>query len=79
MSRRERIIQYVKSTIDTDFDAERHELGPMLDSVSLLQFIAFIDEELGVPLDLPSLRIDMFADVESVVRTLEAYEPEGYS
>jgi acyl carrier protein len=71
VSLRERIVAYVRSACDPEFDADRHELAPLLDSVALLQLIAFIDGELGVNLDLASLRIDMFATVESVVRTIE--------
>jgi acyl carrier protein len=71
VSLRERIITYVRSACDPEFDAERHELAPLLDSVALLQLIAFIERELGVSLDLSSLRLEMFASVESVVRTIE--------
>jgi acyl carrier protein len=77
VSLRERIIAYVKSACDPEFDAERHELAPLLDSVALLQLIAFIDRELGVNLDLAYLRLDMFASVESVVRTIEELRASG--
>ncbi|HEY8946552.1 MAG TPA: hypothetical protein VIM73_20010 [Polyangiaceae bacterium] len=71
MDRRDKLVRFIQKTVDAGFDAERHELGPLLDSVSLLQLIAFIDQELGVPLDLPSLRLEMFATVDSVLRLVE--------
>lgn len=76
MNRRDKIIGYVRTSVDPGFDADQHELAPILDSVSLLQLIAFIEQDLGVALDLPSLRLEMFASVDSVVRTLDECEPE---
>lgn len=76
MSRREKIVEYVRATVDADFDPDLHELAPILDSVSLLQLITFIDQDLGVALDLPSLSLETFATVDSVVAALESYDPE---
>ena len=79
MTRRERLVTYLRATIDPNYDADQHELGLLLDSVSLIQLITFIDEELGVSLDLPSLRLEMFMNMESLLHTLAEYVPEPLS
>lgn len=79
MNRREQLITYLRSSIDPNFDADQHELGSLLDSVSLIQLITFIDEELGISLDLPSLRLEMFMTVESLLHMLAEYAPEPMS
>jgi len=77
VNRREKITTYIKTTLDSDFDADRHELAPLLDSVSLLQLIAFIEQEMGIALDLPSLRLEMFRNVDSIVHALDGFSPEA--
>lgn len=76
MKRRQLLVDYVRSSVDPAFDPDEHELAPILDSVSLLQLITFIDQDLGVPLDLPSLSLDMFASIDSVLGVLDEYAPE---
>ena len=43
---------YVRETVDQEFDPDGQQLTQILDSVSLLQLIMFIDQELGITLDL---------------------------
>lgn len=76
MSRRQLIVDYVRTNVDPEFDPHQHELAPILDSVSLLQLITFIDQDLGVALDLPSLSLDMFASIDALMTELERYAPE---
>lgn len=77
MTRRERLVAYVRESVDPEFDPGQQRLTEIMDSVSLLQFIMFIDQELGIPLDLSGLGIEMFATIDTVVRTLEEMSPEG--
>jgi acyl carrier protein len=77
MTRRERIIVYVREAVDPEFNPDQQRLMEILDSVSLMQFILFIDQELGIPLDLSGLGIEMFTSVDTVVRALEELSPEG--
>ena len=76
MTRRERLVAYVREAVDPEFDPDQQQLTEVMDSVSLLQLIMFIDQELGVPLDLSGLGIEMFATVDTVVRGLEELSPE---
>ena len=76
MTRRERLVAYVRETVDPEFDPDQQQLTEILDSVSLLQFIMFIDQDLGVPLDLSGLGIEMFTSIDTVVRRLEELSPE---
>ncbi len=76
MSRRERLVAYVRETIDPEFDPDRQQLMELLDSVSLLQFIMFIDQELGITLDMSALRVEMFTTIDTVVAGLEAHDAE---
>jgi acyl carrier protein len=76
MTRRERLVAYVRETVDPEFDPDQQQLTEVMDSVSLLQLIMFIDQELRVPLDLSGLGIEMFATVDTVVQRLEELSPE---
>jgi acyl carrier protein len=74
MSYREQIVSYIRTYVDPEFDADSDVLTQVLDSVSLLQLVVFIDQELGIPLELSNLTLDTFASVDSVVEVLSAYE-----
>ena len=52
MSRYERIVGYIRENMEPEFDPGEDALSQVLDSVSLLQLITFIDQDLGIPLDL---------------------------
>jgi acyl carrier protein len=77
MGLRERIVDYIKTQIDPDFDADADVLTQVLDSVSLLQLVLFIDQDLGIPLDLSNLTLDAFASVDTVVETLTGVQIEA--
>lgn len=70
---REKLIEYIRTNVDPEFDADEQALTQVLDSVSLLQLITYIDQELGIPLDMSSLTLDMFASLDTLLETLEAY------
>jgi len=74
MSYREQIVSYIRTYVDPEFDADSDVLTQVLDSVSLLQLVVFIDQELGIALELSNLTLDTFASVDSVVEVLSAYE-----
>jgi acyl carrier protein len=76
MRRREKLVAYVRETVDPEFDPDGQRLTEVLDSVSLLQLIMFIDQELGITLDLSGLSIEMFTTVDTVVQGLEQLSPE---
>lgn len=76
MNRRERLVQYVRENLDPEFDAEQQPLAQLLDSVSLMQLIMFIDQELRVPLDLSSLSLEWFATVDTLVAELNEMKKE---
>jgi acyl carrier protein len=76
MTRREKLVAYVRESVDPEFDPDQQQLTEVMDSVSLLQLIMFIDQELGVPLDLSGLGIEMFATVDTLVQRLEELSPE---
>jgi acyl carrier protein len=77
MTRRDRLVVYVREAVDPEFNPEQQRLIEILDSVSLMQFILFIDQELGIPLDLSGLGIEMFTTIDTVVQALEELSPEG--
>jgi acyl carrier protein len=77
MNRRERLVQYVRDNLEPEFDPERQPLTQLLDSVSLMQLIMFIDQELRVPLDLSSLSLEWFATVDTLVTELNEVKREG--
>lgn len=77
MGLRERIVKYIQTQIDPDFDADADVLTQVLDSVSLLQLVLFIDQDLGIPLDLSNLTLDAFASVDTVVETLTGGQIEA--
>ncbi|MFT3923462.1 MAG: hypothetical protein QM778_13080 [Myxococcales bacterium] len=79
MSRYERIVGYIRENMEPEFDPGEDALSQVLDSVSLLQLITFIDQDLGIPLDLEGLTLDRFSSVESVVQMLSEYGRESHT
>ncbi len=79
MSRYERIVDYIRENMEPEFDPGEDALSQVLDSVSLLQLITFIDQDLGIPLDLEGLTLDRFASVDSVVQMLSEYGRESHT
>lgn len=77
MTRKEKLILYVRETVDPEFDPVQQPLMQVLDSVSLLQLIMWIDQELGISLDLSGLSVEMFATVDTVVEGLAAVKSEA--
>lgn len=77
MSRRDKVIVYVRENLDGQFDPEQQPLIQLMDSVSLMQMIMWIDQELKVSLDLSNLSLEMFATVESLIQELNAIQPEA--
>lgn len=74
MKHREALVSYIHSHIDPHFDPDRDQLVQALDSVSLLQLVAFIDEQLGIRLDFGALTLDAFATVDVLLSSLRAWD-----
>jgi acyl carrier protein len=74
MSRFEQIVSFIQLQVEPEFDPTADALTQVLDSVSLLQLVEFIDSELGVQLDMSSLTLDAFATVDTVVAMLAEHE-----
>ena len=79
ISRYERIVGYIRENMEPEFDPGEDALSQVLDSVSLLQLITFIDQDMGIPLDLEGLTLDRFASVETVVQMLSEYGRESHT
>jgi acyl carrier protein len=77
MDLRERIVDYIQTQIDPEFDADADVLTQVLDSVSLLQLVLFIDQDLGIPLDLSNLTLDAFVSVDTVMKTISGVAIEA--
>lgn len=77
MSHREKIVSYVRTNIDPEFDADSDQLIQVLDSVSLLQLVAYMDQELGMELDLSVLTLDALATVDSILEAFGTEQPEA--
>jgi len=75
MDRKPQLIAYIHANIDPHFNPDADQLIAILDSVSLMQLILFIEQDFGITLDLATLGIDMFATVDTVIATLNELEP----
>jgi acyl carrier protein len=75
VSARERITEYVRGAVDPAFDPDTQPLTGLLDSVSLLQLLLFIEQEFGVTPDMAGMEAADFATVDSLVAALRLEEP----
>jgi len=71
MTPRDAIIQFITESLDSQYDPENDVLTQVLDSVSLLQLVVFLDQELGVQLDMSNLTLDAFASIDSLMATID--------
>jgi acyl carrier protein len=76
MTERERLVEYIHS-IAPDFDPGADQLTDVLDSVSLLQLVVYIEFEFDVSLDLSNLTLDDFRSLDSVLKVIEAHRQAG--
>jgi acyl carrier protein len=74
MTYREALVNYIRANVNMDFDPDQDLLVQALDSVSLLQLLGFIDQELGVRLEFSALTLDAFATVDALLSLLDSYE-----
>ena len=70
MCQKDLLIGYLHKNVDEEFDPEQDNLLEIMDSVSLLQLIVFIEQEMDVCLDMSMLGIEAFASVDSLLDTL---------
>ena len=75
MNRKEQLVAYLHANVDPQFNPDSDQLIAILDSVSLMQLILFIEQDFGITLDLATLGIDMFATVDTVIATLQEVQP----
>jgi acyl carrier protein len=71
MSLQAKLVQYVRNHIDPGFEPDHQRLVELLDSVSFLGLIMFIEEEFGIALELSDLRMQMFETVDSLAAQLQ--------
>jgi len=76
MSRKEKLVAYIRQDIDDEYDPDQDELIALMDSVSLLQLIMFIDQDLGIQLDMSSLSQENFANMDALLQLLEECKSE---
>ena len=70
---KQRITDYIRASFDPAFNPESDELLELLDSIALVQLIAFISNEFDVSLDMSSLTMESFATVDTVMQVIEAH------
>jgi acyl carrier protein len=68
MNSRERLVAYIQENVDDEYE-ENEELLDYMDSVTLLQFIVFIEQTFGVTINQSDLTIDAFESIDSVIET----------
>jgi acyl carrier protein len=68
MNNRETLIAYIQEHVDEDFE-ENEELLDYMDSVTLLQFIVFIEQSFRVTINQADLTLEAFENIDSVLET----------
>jgi serine O-acetyltransferase len=72
LSLQAKLAQYVRNHIDPGFEPDEQRLLEVLDSVSFLGLIVFIEKEFGIVLEPSELRLPMFETVDTLVAQLRA-------
>jgi len=69
--RRELLAGFIRSEVFGEFELGS-ELLPLLDSVSLVKLLMFIESEFHVTLDVSALGFDNFRDLDALLQTIDA-------
>lgn len=72
MNQRSSIVSFVRDNFDEEFDPGQDGLLDIMDSVSFLQLVVFIEQEFGIRLDMSTMTLESFASVDALIDTLSA-------
>lgn len=76
MGRREKLIDFMHENIDDEFDPDEDNLIDMMDSVSFMQLVVFIEQDLDVRLDMSMMGLESFANINALLETLDQHALE---
>jgi acyl carrier protein len=62
--------------IDDEFDPDEDNLIDMMDSVSFMQLVVFIEQDLDVRLDMSMMGLESFANINALLETLDQHALE---
>jgi acyl carrier protein len=71
MSERDLLIDFVRKNVDEEFDPAQDSLLDIMDSVTFLQLVVFLDQELGVQLDMSMVGLESFANIDALMELVE--------
>ena len=71
MSERDLLINFIRENVDEEFDPAQDSLLDIMDSVTFLQLIVFLDQQMGVQLDMSMVGLDSFANVDALMDLVE--------
>lgn len=74
---RDELIQYIHDNVASEFDPDSDELVVFLDSVSLLQFVLFVEQTAGVQIDLSVVGLEPFSTMDTLCQWLARSAAEG--
>lgn len=70
MSKREMLVGFLRRTVDEEFDPDQDSLLDVMDSVTFLQLVVFIEQEMDIRLDMSMVGLESFASVDSLMDTI---------
>ena len=71
MSQREKLVTYIRKNVDEEFEPD-HSLLDIMDSVSLLQFMIFVEQTLNITINQDDMTIEIFETVDTVIAFFES-------
>ncbi len=71
MSQREKLVTYLRKNVDEEFEPD-HSLLDIMDSVSLLQFMIFVEQTLNITINQDDMTIEIFETVDTVIAFFES-------
>ena len=74
MDKRLKLVDFIRTNVDEDFSPEDDSLLDIMDSVSFLRLIVFIEEELKIELDMTAVSLDEFESIDSLMNMLDGAE-----
>lgn len=66
-SQRNDLVSFIHENIDEKFDPDVDRLIDIMDSVSFLRLIVFIEQEIGCQLDMSSITTESFEDLDTLL------------
>ena len=74
---RDRLLAYLRQHVAADFQPERDRLLDFLDSVAILQLVMFLEQDLGVSLDMSQIDLEAFATLDSLAEIVQSHTRPG--